>query len=224
METIAFPNSSLSSVACAHFLLDADPSLDIHLVSKSFEVGLMGETPGILTTDQWPLVRPHWLSEHGLDAPEGESTAIRASWLTKSIAISLSKRGATFHTGSRILENDEENKTLLISIPGEETSTTISYDLLIPMPGPKTTREWRGAVALETPSWAESSGRRSDGTHEFWWIGEEEPANAIQTMSWTGADPTTAIADALLEASRVSDTALTETLLREINRETTPGA
>ena len=55
METIAFPNSSLSSVACAHFLLDADPSLDIHLVSKSFEVGLMGETPGILTTDQWPL-------------------------------------------------------------------------------------------------------------------------------------------------------------------------
>ena len=196
MSVIVFPNSSLSSIACAQFLLDGQPSLSIHLISNSFEVGLMRETPGLITNDQWPLVRPHWLSEHGLDAPAGESTAIRASWLTKSMAISLSERGATFHTGSRILETNEESKT-------------IHYDVIIEMPDPTPKREWRGAVCSEVPDWAVSSGRRTDGTYEFWWTGTEEPVNAIQTMSWMGPSPSTALLDAITEASRASDTILT---------------
>jgi hypothetical protein len=209
MSVIVFPNSSLSSIACAQFLLDGQPSLSIHLISNSFEVGLMRETPGLITNDQWPLVRPHWLSEHGLEAPAGGSTAIRASWLTKSMAISLSERGATFHTGSRILETNEESKTMLISIPGEETSKTIQYDVIIEMPDPAPKREWRGAVCSEVPDWAVSSGRRTDGTYEFWWTGTEEPVNAIQTMSWMGPSPSTALLDAITEASRASDTILT---------------
>lgn len=209
MSVIVFPNSSLSSIACAQFLLDGQPSLSIHLISNSFEVGLMRETPGLITNDQWPLVRPHWLSEHGLEAPAGGSTAIRASWLTKSMAISLSERGATFHTGSRILETNEESKTMLISIPGEETSKTIHYDVIIEMPDPAPKREWRGAVCSEVPDWAVSSGRRTDGTYEFWWTGTEEPVNAIQTMSWMGPSPSTALLDAITEASRASDTILT---------------
>ena len=208
MSVIVFPNSSLSSIACAQFLLDARPALSIHLISNSFEVGLMNEAPGIISVDQWPLVRPHWLSDHGLDAPEGDSTAIRASWLTKSMAISLSERGATFHTGSRILETNEESKTMLISIPGEETSKTIHYDAIIDMPNSTPKTEWRGAVSSEVPDWAESSGRRTDGTYEFWWTGTEEPDNAIQIMSWVGGSPSTALIDAISEASRASDTIL----------------
>lgn len=209
MSVIVFHNSSLSSIACAQLLLDSQPTFDIHLISNSFEVGLMCETPGLITGDQWPLVRPHWISEHGFESPEGDSTAIRASWLTKSMAISLSERGATFHTGSRILETDEESKTILISIPGEETSKTIPYDAIIDIHGPIPKKEWRGAVCSKAPVWAECSGRRTDGTYEFWWSGTEEPVNAIQTMSWTGKSPSTALFDAITEASRVSDTILT---------------
>jgi hypothetical protein len=125
------------------------------------------------------------------------------------MAISLSERGATFHTGSRILETNEESKTMLISIPGEETSKTIHYDAIIDMPNSTPKTEWRGAVSSEVPDWAESSGRRTDGTYEFWWTGTEEPDNAIQTMSWVGNSPSTALLDSISEASRASDTILT---------------
>lgn len=212
LASIVFRDSSLTSIACAHFLLDAQESFEIHLISGSFEVGLMSETPGIIGVSGWPVVRPHWISEGGLDLPSETSTAIRASWLSKSMAISLSLRGANFHTGSRILSHDEDSKNIQITVPGGEATAEIHYDTLVPSNSTRGEVEWKGAVALTLPEWKTANGRRSDGTHEFWWKDERRPENPIQTMSWIGLDPSSAVNDAISEARRVCDNILSGTL------------
>lgn len=212
LPSIVFQNSSLTSIACAHFLLDAQESLEIHLISGSFEVGLMGETPGIIGESGWPVVRPHWISEGGLDLPQETSTALRASWLAKSMAISLTQRGASFHTGSRILTHDEDSKKIMITVPGDEKTSEIHYDTLVTPETTSREAQWKGAVALSLPEWPSVNGRRSDGTHEFWWLDERKPENPLQTMSWVGVDPSSAVNDAITEARRISDNILSGSL------------
>tara|TARA_Y100001970_G_scaffold190689_1_gene231942 strand:- start:2966 stop:3571 length:606 start_codon:yes stop_codon:yes gene_type:complete len=199
-------------MACAHFLLDTGGHFEIHLISKSFEIGLMGETPGLLGATGWPKVRPHWLSEGGLDTPTEESTAVRASWLAKSMAISLSDRGASFHTGSRVISDDKEGRALRISVPGEEGSAEIQYDVFVGSEKSPEAVVWKGAVTLSPPETTPMSGRRPDGTYESWWRGEGEPRNPLQLMTWEGEDPSSALDESIGEASRASDNILSGSL------------
>lgn len=172
----------------------------------------MGETPGLLGPEGWPKVRPHWISEEGLDTPTEESTAVRASWLAKAMAISLSERGASFHTGSRLISVDEEGRSARISVPGEEGSSVIRYDVLVSTDKTPETVVWNGAVTHSAPESAAISGRRPDGTYESWWQGEGEPRNPLQTMTWVGEDPSSALDDSIAEARRVSDNILSGSL------------
>ena len=96
---------SLSSILCAHMALDESSDLEVHMVTDLFEVGMYGETP-IISESGWPIGDDHWLSKTGFDRPSEDDTAIRSSWLKKSMAISLAHRGARFHTGTHTTEVD----------------------------------------------------------------------------------------------------------------------
>lgn len=177
---------------CAHKLMDDSDETTVHMVTDGFEVGMYGETPGILPLTMWPLARPHWLSETGFRHPEEGDTAIRSSWMKKSMAISLATRGAHFHTGTRTCTNNRDERSLALSYPGSKTSTKISYDHIVEKDA-RDLPSWNGAIVTELPSWSCVSGKRPDGTFEVWWQGGDHPISPLQVMQWRGLDPTTAL-------------------------------
>ena len=70
---------SLSSIVCAHMALDESNDLEVHMVTDLFEVGMYGETPGIISESGWPIGDDHWLSRTGYNRPGEGDTAIRSS-------------------------------------------------------------------------------------------------------------------------------------------------
>jgi len=180
---------------CAHMILDASIDADVHLVTDRFEIGMYGETPGIIDMAEWPIANPDWLSKTGFVHPNEGDTAIRSSWLKKSMAISLAGRGAKFHTGTRTTEVDMETKTAILSYPGAKTETKIKFDHIV-TPTEEADRVWRGAVTNEPPTWEAITGRRPDRTHEVWWEGVGGPLNPLQVMEWKGQDPRLALREA----------------------------
>ncbi len=187
---------SLSSILCAHMALDESDDLEVHMVTDLFEVGMYGETPGIISESGWPIRDDHWLSNTGFNRPGEDDTAIRSSWLKKSMAISLAHRGARFHTGTHTTEVDPQSKEVKLSYPGGKTQTRIQFDHVV------TTRiesdkVWRGAIPASPPPSESISGRRPDGTYEMWWLGDENPENPLQLMDWVGHDPRNALTDAV---------------------------
>ena len=195
-ESIVFMDCSLSSIVCAHMALDESSDVEVHMVTDLFEVGMYGETPGIISESGWPIGDDHWLSKTGFNRPSEDDTAIRSSWLKKSMAISLAHRGAHFHTGTRTTEVDSQSKEVILSYPGGKRQTRIQFDHLV------TTRlesdkVWRGAITASPPPSESISGRRPDGTYEMWWLGDETPENPLQLMEWVGHDPRTALTDAV---------------------------
>ena len=187
---------SLSSIICAHMALDQTGDIEVHMVTDMFEVGMYGETPGIISESGWPIGSEHWFSRIGFNRPSGGDTAIRSSWMKKSMAISLAKRGARFHTGTRTTEVDSTLKEVTMSYPGGKTQTKIQFDHIITT-DPETDRVWRGAIIASPPPSESISGRRPDGTYEMWWLGDETPENPLQLMDWVGNDPRTALTDAV---------------------------
>ncbi len=204
-ESIVFMDCSLSSIICAHMALDESCDFEVHMVTDMFEVGMYGETPGIIIESGWPIGSDHWLSKTGFNPPGEDDTAIRSSWMKKSMAISLAHRGAHFHTGTRTTEVDSQRKEVTLSYPGGKTQTKIQFDHIV------TTRSesdkiWRGAITAFPPPRESISGRRPDGTYEMWWLGDESPENPLQLMDWVGSDPRTALADAVaLATSKLSN-------------------
>ena len=124
-DRIVFLDCSLSSMICAHMILDASRDADVHMVTDRFEVGMYGEAPGIISESVWPIARDHWLSKTGFNHPGAGDTAIRSSWMKKSMAISLADRGAHFHTGTHTTEESTEGKEVTLSYPGGKTTTRI---------------------------------------------------------------------------------------------------
>ena len=100
----------------------------------------------------------------------------------------------------------------MITVPGDEKTSEIHYDTLVTPVTTSGEAQWKGAVALSLPEWPSVNGRRPDGTHEFWWMDERRPENSLQTMSWIGVDPSSAVNDAITEARRVSDNILSGSL------------
>ena len=195
---------SLSSIVCAHMVLDETSDVEVHMVTDLFEVGMFGETPGVISQSGWPIGDDHWLSETGFDHPGEDDTAIRSSWLKKSMAISLAHRGAQFHTGTRTTEVDPQRKEVKLSYPGGRTQTRIKFDHVVTTEF-ESDRVWRGAITTSPPPSESISGRRPDGTYEVWWLGDETPESPLQLMDWIGHDPRTALSDAVtLAASKLS--------------------
>ena len=176
-----FTDCSLSSIVCAHMVLDESIDVEVHMVTDHFEVGMYGETPGIISESGWPIGSDHWLSKTGFNHPGEDDTAIRSSWLKKSMAISLAHRGAHFHTGTRTTEIDSQRKEVRLSYPGGRTQTRIKFEHVV------------------------TSKFESDSTYEMWWIGDETPESPLQLMDWRGNDPRTALNDAVtLATSKLS--------------------
>ena len=199
-ECIVFTDCSLSSIICAHMVLDELSDAEVHMVTDLFEVGMYGETPGIISKSGWPICSEHWLSKTGFNHPSEEDTAIRSSWMKKSMAISLANRGAKFHTGTRTMEVDNEGKEVRMSYPGGKKQTRIQFDHIV------TTQSesdiiWSGAITVTPPPPDAISGKRPDGTYEMWWLGDESPENPLQLMQWAGLDPRTALTDAVALAT-----------------------
>ena len=190
---------------CAHMILDASSDADLHMVTDRFEVGMYGEAPGIISESGWPIARDHWLSTTGFNHPGAGDTAIRSSWLKKSMAISLAERGANFHTGTRTTEESTGGKEVTLSYPGGKTTTRISFDYIVAA-NQMSDRVWRGAVTTKRPSGEYISGRRPDGTYEVWWERAVQPQNPLQLMEWEGEDPREALRDAAaLALSKLSN-------------------
>ena len=199
-----FTDCSLSSIVCAHMVLDESIDVEVHMVTDHFEVGMYGETPGIISESGWPIGSDHWLSKTGFNYPGEDDTAIRSSWLKKSMAISLAHRGAHFHTGTRTTEIDSQRKEVRLSYPGGRTQTRIKFDHVVTSKF-ESDKVWRGAITVSPPPSESISGRRPDGTYEMWWIGDETPESALQLMDWRGNDPRTALNDAVtLATSKLS--------------------
>ncbi len=191
---------SLSSIICAHMALDQTRDIEVHMITDLFEVGMYGETPGIISESGWPIGSDHWFSSIGFNRPGDGDTAIRSSWMKKSMAISLAKRGARFHTGTRTTEMDSVLKEVTMSYPGGKTQIKIQFDHIVTS-DPEMDRIWWGAITTEPPPSEAISGRRPDGTYEMWWLVNDPPQNALQLMEWAGEDPRTALADAVTRAS-----------------------
>ena len=199
-----FTDCSLSSIVCAHMVLDESIDVEVHMVTDHFEVGMYGETPGIISESGWPIGGDHWLSKTGFNHPGEDDTAIRSSWLKKSMAISLAHRGAHFHTGTRTTEIDSQRKEIRLSYPGGKTQTRIKFDHVVTTKF-ESDKVWRGAITASPPPSESISGRRPDGTYEMWWIGDETPESPLQLMDWRGNDPRTALNDAVtLATSKLS--------------------
>ena len=199
-----FTDCSLSSIVCAHMVLDETIDVEVHMVTDHFEVGMYGETPGIISESGWPIGSDHWLSKTGFNYPGEGDTAIRSSWLKKSMAISLAHRGAHFHTGTRTTEIDSQRKEVRLSYPGGRTQTRIKFDHVVTSKF-ESDKVWRGAITVSPPPSESISGRRPDGTYEMWWIGDETPESPLQLMDWRGNDPRTALNDAVtLATSKLS--------------------
>ena len=199
-----FTDCSLSSIVCAHMVLDESIDVEVHMVTDQFEVGMYGETPGIISESGWPIGSDHWLSKTGFNHPGEDDTAIRSSWLKKSMAISLAHRGAHFHTGTRTTEIDSQRKEVRLSYPGGRTQTRIKFDHVVTSKF-ESDKVWRGAITVSPPPSESISGRRPDGTYEMWWIGDETPESPVQLMDWRGNDPRTALNDAVtLATSKLS--------------------
>ena len=199
-ESIVFMDCSLSSIICDHMALDQTENIEVHMVTDLFEVGMYGEAPGIISESGWPIGSEHWFSRTGFNRPSGDDTAIRSSWMKKSMAISLAKRGARFHTGTRTTVVDSGLKEVTMSYPGGKTQTKIQFDHIVTT-DPETDRVWRGAITSEPPPSEAISGRRPDGTYEMWWMGNQTPQSPLQLMEWAGEDPRTALVDAVARAA-----------------------
>ena len=204
MTDIVILGDSISAICAAHTIIDSDTKYNLHLVSEKAELGLSGEAPGILTS--WPPCPSHWVSEMGSQKPNEESSAVRRSWLEKSLATQLSKRGCRIHLRTRAVSYKDNRVTIVGA--GPLSSGNIHYDELLDLRDPDLGEiEWSGGVCLTeyAPEFGKQ-GNRSDGTTEVWWKNKENPTGFwIQQMNWVGDDPSTSLIDDVREGTKLAD-------------------
>tara|TARA_B100001996_G_C18622581_1_gene578342 strand:+ start:401 stop:1012 length:612 start_codon:yes stop_codon:yes gene_type:complete len=187
---IAIIGSGIEAFCCGHRLLDLDPDLDLHVFDEKAESGMFGEEPGLF--EKWPLMPGPWVGEMYSQTPTQQFSAVRYSWLVKSISISLARRGTTLHLKSKV--NNIENNNVEFSGAGVLGNGKIGFNKVIDFRKGKTGIKWQGGI-LNNAIEVEICGTRPDNTIEVWWQGEDIEANFIQRMEWHGINPTKALSE-----------------------------
>ena len=210
---VAIIGTNLSNLICAHTILDERPDVELHLIDERAETGLMGEGPGLLTGHFEDLFPKDWHHHLGSQQPNHESTALRRSWLEKSIGSKLSERGAILHLRTRTtIEADAEKTRLYLSGAGISSEQELVVDHLLSSIPQIESNAWFGGVHNGEMTDSSHEGSRSDGLVEVWWRGEEnrqhEGRKWLQVMEWKGADPRTALFDAISRGRALAGTIL----------------
>ena len=210
---IAIIGTNLSNLICAHTILDQRPGVELHLIDERAETGLMGEGPGLLSGNLEDLLPKDWHHHLGSQQPTNESTALRRSWLEKSIASKLSERGAVLHLRTRTtIEDDAVKVRLYLTGAGISSEQELVVDhLLSPIPQMES-NAWFGGVHNGNLIDSSYEGSRSDGLVEIWWQGDKKSQydgrKWLQLMEWNGADPRTALFDAISRGRALAATIL----------------
>ena len=187
---IAFLDTNLSFLCMAHEILD-NINCEIHFFTEAAEVGMYGEKPGII--DNWPLLRPDWVSPIFSQEPNHQSTAIRQSWFRKAISIALANRNCIFHLRTKV-KNVNSSKIEFVGA-GFSGSGNLTFDHIISKQ--KTPdKVWYGGTLLEPIPNIDNSiiGKRPDSIIEIWSENELPPdINWLQQMQWKGTNPKNSI-------------------------------
>ena len=210
---VAIIGTELSNLICAHTLLDQHPEMELHLIEERPETGLMGEGPGLLNGHFEELFSREWHHHLGSQQPNPESSALRRSWLEKSIASKLSERGAVIHLRTHPTIDSEGGKTsLFLTGAGLTSERELVVDHLLSTTPETESNTWFGGVHNGNLKASSYEGSRSDGLVEVWWSEEEnnqyEGRKWLQIMEWRGADPRTALVDAISRGRALAATIL----------------
>ena len=197
---IAVIGSTLEGVACAHSILDQKPEYQISLITEDAEVGFPegGESPGLVEFKEWGGIPEDWYGNLGSQQPNGESSAVRRSWLLKSLMTCFGKRGGTILLRGCSVSVAASSGSVFFQGGGEVGSGSIHFEQVVDCLGAMEEGAiWNGGVCDTIVLGGDClSGIRADGTVEVWWC-ESEPRDVqwIQRMSWTGDDPTSSLID-----------------------------
>lgn len=191
-------NSSLTSLICAHHILDNLPKAKLHLLTEEAEIGLLNEAPGLLNSRIDELIPEGWIHNLRNQQPSEDSTAVRRSWLERGIASKLAERGATIHlrtTHQR--ESKEYEEFIHLTGAGAQSGSTIKVDQYLKLEQNGNQQIWKGGVHNGGLSGSEFEGCRPDGTIEIWWLEEDEEPQIdgswLQLTEWRGSDPQRAL-------------------------------
>lgn len=194
MIRLVILGDNLASLSGANHALDMNPEMEIQIITERAEIGLVEETPGLLSS--WPPCPTHWISEMGSQTPEPTSKAVRGSWLQKAMGIQLAKRGCIFHLRTRIITISDDSIDFVGA--GSIGEGSLTFDYLLDFCSDTTGQtQWYGAVCRSEDSPDTLlKGSRPDGTTEVWSSQElEKNGKWIQTMIWRGEDPDSFIQD-----------------------------
>ena len=217
MISMVILGDNLASLSAASHTIDLNPEIEIQIITERAEIGLVEETPGLLSS--WPPCPAHWISHMGSQTPEPTSEAVRASWFLKAMGIQLAKRGCLFHLRTRILTISEDRIDFVGAGPIGEGSLTFDY-LLDFCDDTSSNSLWYGAVCRSEDSPGMSrQGFRSDGTTEVWSSEElEQNGKWIQTMVWRGEDPNSFI-KGQVERGKEGAESVIETIIQSASSE-----
>tara|TARA_B100000929_G_C15428615_1_gene393867 strand:- start:95 stop:742 length:648 start_codon:yes stop_codon:yes gene_type:complete len=195
IQPIAILGGNIRALSSAHAILDSRPDAEVHIIEEAAEIGLTGETPGIIS--RWPIVPTHWLSELGSQEPKSSSGAVRRSWLEKAMATSLASRGCTFHLRTRVEDVSQEDEVSFVGA-GVMGSGKASFGTVLDMrTSTHSDKEWEGGVCnlRHSPSFG-IQGERPDRTIEVWWRGQKpDQGKWVHRMRWAGDDPASSLED-----------------------------
>jgi len=189
MIRILIYGTELTSLICAHSILDILEDVEIHLIDSKAEVGLLEEGPGIIPIDSWPVLPEEWCGKLGSQQPSTNSTAVRRSWFEKSCATRLAERGAIFHL--RTTTEKIGKSTIKFEGAGPQVGSSLTFDIIInQIKPPHNSPIWKGGTHSSGLISSSISGKRSDGLIEEWWDGETPiRSDWLQLMEWKGPDP-----------------------------------
>ena len=194
MSRLVFLGDNLASLSAANHALDLNPEIEILIITDRAEIGLVDETPGLIST--WPPCPAHWISDMRSQTPESDSNAVRGSWLQKAMGIQLAKRGCVFHLRTRIITISDDSIDFVGA--GPIGAGSLSFDYILDFCAVNSNHaQWYGAVCRSEDAPGTSlQGSRPDGTTEVWGSHEhEQNGKWIQTMVWRGGNPESFIED-----------------------------
>jgi hypothetical protein len=129
---VAILGSSISALEYGHKILDKNPSTQVTVYTEDAEVGFPKTTfsEEVILRDVLHSIPDNWYSSipTGIDREVPSTTA--AFWLSKTMAIRLTCRGARFLLRTRIVDIDEDRCEISFRGGGLVGSGVDSYDVL----------------------------------------------------------------------------------------------